>query len=123
MADQQEPQDETTPENLAAEFENLGRNLKETFLKLWESEQRKNLQKDLEEGLSKFGESVNQAVKEIQESSAGQQVKTSAEDFQERLRSGEVGDALRSDLVKVLRKINEELERMTSKVSSKDDAD
>lgn len=119
MTDQQEPRDRSTADDLAAEFENLGRNLKEAFQKLWESEERRNLQKDMEAGLSRIGESIDQVVKEIQESPAGQRLKSRAEDFQERLNKGEVGETLRSDIVKVLRKINEELEKIVSKVSSK----
>lgn len=119
MTDQQTPQEQSTPDDLVAEFENFGRNLKESFRKLWESEERKNWQQDLEEGLSRIGESIDQAVKEFQESPAGQRVKTSAEDFQERLRMGEVGESLRSEMVKVLRKINAELEKIAGQFASR----
>lgn len=119
MADQQEPRDQSTADELAAEFENLGKNLKEAFRKLWESEGRKSLQKDLEAGLSRIGESIDQAVEELKESPTGQRLKSKAEDLQERLQKGEVGETFRSDVVKVLRKINEELEKIASQVSSK----
>lgn len=119
MTDQQEPRDQSTADDLAAEFENLGKNLKEAFRKLWESEGRKSLQKDLEAGLSRIGESIDQAVEELKDSPTGQRLKSKAGDLQQRLHKGEVGDTLRSDVVKVLRKINEELEKIASQVSSK----
>lgn len=119
MTDQQEPRDQSTTDELAAEFENLGKNLKDAFRKLWESEGRKSLQKDLEAGLSRIGESIDQVVEELKESPTGQHLKSKAEDFQERLQKGEVGETFRSDVVKVLRKINEELEKIASQVSSK----
>lgn len=112
MSDIPDPQKESPPEDLASEFQNLGENLKSIILGAWESEQRQNLQKDIEEGLAGLGSSLKQTANEIQESDAGQRVKTEAEDLRDRVRSGEVETKIRSDLQSVLHKLNKELERV-----------
>lgn len=111
MSDIPDPQEESPPEDLASEFQNLGENLKSIILGAWESEQRQNLQKDIEDGLAGLGSSLKQTANEIQESDAGQRVKTEAEDLRDRVRSGEVETKIRSDLQSVLHKLNKELER------------
>jgi gas vesicle protein len=112
MSDIPDPQEEQTPENLASEFQNLGDNLKKMFLGAWESEQRKNLQKEIEEGLAGLGNSLKQTANEIQESETGQRVKSEAEDLRDRVRSGEVETKIRSDLQSVLHNLNKELEKV-----------
>ena len=112
MSDIPDPQEEQTPENLASEFQNLGDNLKEIFIGAWESEGRKNLQKEIEEGLAGLGNSLKQTANEIQESETGQRVKSEAEDLRDRVRSGEVETKIRSDLQSVLHNLNKELEKV-----------
>jgi ElaB/YqjD/DUF883 family membrane-anchored ribosome-binding protein len=112
MSDNPDPKEEQTPEDLASEFENLGDNLKKMFIGAWESEQRKNLQEEIEEGLAGLGKTLKQTSNEIQESETGQRVKSEAEDLRDRVRSGEVETKIRSDLQSVLHKLNKELEKV-----------
>jgi hypothetical protein len=97
--------------NLASEFRNLGENLKKIFLEAWESEERRNLQMEIETGLADLGNSLKQTAKEIEESESGQKVKAEAEDLRDRIESGEVADKIREDLLSVLQKVNAELEK------------
>lgn len=111
MSDIPDPNEESTPEDLASEFQNLGDNLNKFFIGAWESEQRKNLQKEIENGLAVLGNTLKQTANEIQESEAGQRIKSEAEDLRDRVQSGEVESKIRSDLQSVLHKLNQELEK------------
>lgn len=124
MVDTNDPSEDKGQENLAVEFHNLGENLKKIFIEAWESEERKNLQVEIEAGLADLGNSLRQTAKEIQESESGQKVKAEAEDLRDRLHSGEVADKIQHDLLAVLQKVNAELEKAfpSDTSSSKPDA-
>jgi hypothetical protein len=112
MSDTPDPKENFTADDLASEFHQLGDNLKKFFTSAWESEQRKNLQNEISEGLAELGDSLKQTAEEIQESETGQRIKTEAEDLRDRVRSGQVESKIRSDLRSVLRKLNKELENV-----------
>jgi hypothetical protein len=113
MSDQTEPQEEFTSGDLASEFQELGKNLKSIFVNAWESEERKNLQQELEDGFSELGESLKQTAEEIRDSEAGQRAKAEAEDLRDRVRSGEVETKVRGDILAVMHKVNTELGKLT----------
>jgi len=113
MSETPEPQDEFKSGNLASEFQELGSNLKKIFLNAWESEERKNFQVELEEGLTDLGESLKQTAQEIHDSETGQRVKAEAEDLRDRVRSGEVEEKIREDLLTALHKVNTELKKVS----------
>ena len=109
MSEQPKPQQGSTSGDLASEFQELGDNLKNIFVSAWESEQRKNIQQELEDGFSELGESLKQTAEEIHDSEAGQRVKAEAEDLRDRVRTGEVETKIREDILSVLHKVNSEL--------------
>jgi hypothetical protein len=111
MSEQAEHQEGTKSGDLAAEFHALSENLKRIFVQAWESEERKNIQVELEEGLSDLGETLKQTAQEIHDSEAGQRFKAEAEDFRDRVRSGGVEEKIRDDLQTILHKVNTELEK------------
>lgn len=113
MSETTEPQDEFKSGDLASEFQELGSNLKKIFLSAWESEERKNFQVELEEGLSDLGDSLKQTAQEIHDSETGQRVKAEAEDLRDRVRSGEVEEKIREDLLTALHKVNTELKKVS----------
>lgn len=113
MSDEPMPQEDTKSQQLKSEFEHLGDNLRQLFVSAWESEERKNFQDELERGLTDLGDSLKQTAKDFQESETGQQVKAEAEDFRDRIASGEVEQKVREDILSVLHKVNTELEKIT----------
>jgi hypothetical protein len=113
MSDEPMPQEDTKSQQLKSEFEHLGDNLRQLFVSAWESEERKNFQDELERGLTDLGDSLKQTAKDFQESETGQQVKAEAEDFRDRIASGEVEQKVREDILSVLHKVNAELEKIT----------
>ena len=112
MSEPQEPKIDQSAEDLAAEFHNLGDNLKNFFVNAWESEQRKAIQSEIEAGLSDISDTLRKTSDEIQQSETGQRIKTEAVDFRDRVRDGEVEEKVRSDLTKFLQKLNSELEKV-----------
>ncbi len=112
MSEIPDPVPDSSADDLAAEFHNLGDNLKKFFVNAWESEQRKNLQAEIEAGLSEVGDSLKDAAVEIQESETGQRIITEAEDLRERVRDGSVEQKVRSDLHSFLQKLNQEIEKV-----------
>jgi ElaB/YqjD/DUF883 family membrane-anchored ribosome-binding protein len=112
MSDTPDPKSKYSTDDLSSEFQHLGENLKKVFIGAWESEERKNLQKEIGQGLADLGDSLKQTAEEIQESETGQRVVSEAEDLRDRVRSGEVEEKVRSDLQSLLHKLNEELEKV-----------
>jgi hypothetical protein len=76
---------------------------------MWESEERKTLQTDIENGLTELGYALTSMVKDFSESDAGKQFKKDVKDFGEKVRTGEVEEKARSELLYVLKKVNAEI--------------
>jgi hypothetical protein len=123
MSDKPDPNEESLPENLASEFQNLGDNLKKIIIGAWESEQRQNLQRDIEDGLAGLGDTLKQTANQIQESETGQRFQSEAEDLRDRVQSGEVETKIRSDLGSVLHKLNIELEKVIPPAPAADESE
>ena len=115
MSDTTPPKSESNSDDLAAEFRNLGNNLKEILQSAWESEERKKLQQEIEVGLADLGKSLDNTVEEFKVSPAGQRLKTEVQDLHQRVRSGKVETELRENLLSVLRKVNSELEKASTR--------
>lgn len=114
----------TPPENdLADELRALGDNLKTILQTAWESEEAKKLRQEIEMGLTDLGKAANEAVTEFNTSETGQRFKADMEDFKTRVESGEVESKARSEIHKVLRTLNTELEKAASQwVTPEDDS-
>ena len=118
--------DENSSEDVSAEWQDLGQNLRNVFQNTWASEERRKLQDDIEAGLADFASTINKAVEDFQESPTGQRLKTDVDDFHERVKSGEVEGKAREEVAAALRRINTELEKVsksggtTSKVEVED---
>ena len=103
-----------TPEDLLDELKSFGINLKEALRTVWESQERKTVQSELETGLKNLGSALDQAATEFRESGMGQQIKEDVEDLQERLRQKEIDTKVRTELFGILRTVNTELENLVA---------
>ncbi len=107
------------PENsIADEFRNLGLNLINTMRAAWESPERRKLQQELEEGLSTLAATIKMEASTFTETPAGQRLKTDLEDLQERVRTGEAESKAREEIIKAIKIINAELEKVTNRWSA-----
>jgi hypothetical protein len=103
-------ENEPSKSEVESEIRNLGRNLEGFFKALWESEERQRVQKDIKDGLSEVGESLNRAADDISQSDTGKQIRADIEDIQRRYESGELREQAYGELMNVLRRVNSELE-------------
>lgn len=101
-------------DDLAAEFVEFGQNIKKALQSAWASEDRKQLQAEIEKGLKDAGEALKQAGSDFSHGQAAQTLKTEAEDFQRRVKSGELEAKARSELLSALRIANEQLKKAFS---------
>jgi hypothetical protein len=100
--------------DLAEEFRKLGLNLKEAFASAWESDERKRLQREIEDGLAEVASTLQGAAQEFSASPTGQQLKADLKTLEARVQSGELETKIRDEFVRALRAINAELEKVAS---------
>ncbi|NIW45550.1 MAG: hypothetical protein GWN14_12890 [candidate division Zixibacteria bacterium] len=103
--------------NLKDEFRSLGENLKDMINAAWESDERKTLQGELEEGMQELGNVLNEFAANFQAGEVGQSIRHEVDEISERVRSGELEDKARQEILKALKIINGELEKASQKFS------
>lgn len=106
--------------SLRDEFRNLGSHLKALIQSAWESEERKNLQQELEGGMQELGNALNDMAADFQTGETGQKIRQEVDEFSARVRSGEVEDKARSEILKALKQLNAELEKVAQKFDAGD---
>jgi uncharacterized protein YukE len=113
------------PENrpdLTDEFRALGENLARTLNAFWDSPERKKLQEEIESGLTELAATLRGEAEAFQQSPAAQQFKSDVEDIRQRVQSGEAAEKAREELLKVLKTINTELDKVASRWRGEDRA-
>lgn len=113
MTDQETPRSE-----MADELRSLGKNLESFLRTMWESEERKKVQQDIQESATRVGASLNEAANQFAESEAGQQLKASVEDIHQRIESGELREKARTEMLGVLKWVNAELGKAIERYST-----
>jgi S-methylmethionine-dependent homocysteine/selenocysteine methylase len=100
--------------DLAGEFRQLAEHLKQALHTAWESEERRQLQNDIHQGLKEVGQALNEAATEFRASPTGQNLESELNDLGERIRSGEVETKARQELLKAVQLVNQELAKFTA---------
>jgi ribosome recycling factor len=113
MSEQQKPEND-----LRDEFRNLGENLKQMFNSAWESEERQKLQQDIKDGMKEIGVALDDLAEDVRSSEMGENIRREANEFGERVRSGEVEEKARQGIRDALQALNTELQKVTDKFSS-----
>lgn len=103
------------------EFRNLGENLKAIVDAAWESEERKKIQREVEDGLNELGEAVNELLNKLQTGDVRKKVSEGVDQIGEQIRSGEAEAKMREGLVNALQTFNHELQKAVGKFSSGED--
>ncbi len=115
MSDTNPNENKPSSENISDQLNELGKNLRDALRSAWESEERRKVQKEIEDGLASLGESLSQAAKDFSNSPTGQTLKSDVKDMRDRWETGEMGSKVRSEIVEALRKVNTELQKTVSK--------
>jgi hypothetical protein len=108
---------ETPGNNFRDEFRNLGENLKKFFNAAWESEERQRLQQDIRDGMKELGVVLEGFAEDVRTSEVGQTIRKEADEFSERVRSGEVEEKVRQGILDALQTLNAELQKAADKFS------
>ena len=106
-----------TPQpDITSQFRELGENIKNFFHSAWESDESQKFRTELENGLNELGRATNEAVEEFKTSETGQKFKAEADDFINRVETGEVEQKAREEISKVLNFINDEFGSLNEKI-------
>lgn len=106
---------------LRDEFRNLGENLKAIVNAAWESEERRKIQHEVEDGLNELGQAVNELLEKIQTSDVSKKVSEGVDQIGEQFRSGEAETKIRQSVLTALQTFNDELQKAVGKFSSSKD--
>jgi hypothetical protein len=117
------PQGGASKKELADELRELGNHIKDFLHIFWESRERKQVQQEIETGVSNLGESINRAASEFQQSRTGQRIKEEFDSMGQRIQNGELESTIRQDFLNALRTANAELEKALQKMSSEEKTD
>lgn len=102
----QRPKDE----RLGDAFQRLGENLQDLVQHAWASDTRRQLQQELQAGLSQLEGSVRDLAAQLADSEPGRRAQQQVDALQEKIDSGELEDKARQQLLTALTRINAELE-------------
>ena len=111
------------PNELKDEFRKLGENLVENLKALWEHPETEEIRGEFKQGLHQLGDTIHQLANDFSESPTGKKLQADAQDFGEKVRSGEVESKVRDELVRALNTINTELEKVQRKWRETDNQD
>lgn len=99
--------------DLLQELQSLGRQLGDAFKALWESEESRNVRQEIKDGFVELSQELDQAIKSAQESEAAKEFSRQVKETVERAREGELVEKVEASLAEGLRKLNQELEKVT----------
>lgn len=107
--------DEAPPEkastDLAAEFAELGRAIRNAIESAWKSEERENLQEEISSGLRQMADEMEKAAGNIRQSDAGQKVEDKAKQMRDDVTSGKLAEDLREGMATALRGARDAMDR------------
>lgn len=95
----------------------LGRQFAETLERAWNSQERREFETEVKEGVRRFGDEVNKVFSEAKESPAARKVKEEAQEVRGRVESGELSRKARSSMVEGLQWLSQELARLAEQFS------
>ncbi len=113
--------DHPTPnDNLADEFQTLGKNLVDAMRAAWESPERKRLQQELTSGLQELEKKLKTETDNFSKSPTSQQLKDDAARIGEKINNAEVTELVRQELIKTLQAANLQLEKIAQRWKSEE---
>lgn len=113
----QEPRPSGT--TFTEELNRLARQLTEAARLAWESEDRKRMQAEVEDGLRRFGDQVEKALQQAKESETTKQFSEQAQRVVTNVRETRIADEVRDGLISGLASLNRELSRMVDRLGER----
>jgi septum formation inhibitor MinC len=103
-------------DDLKSEFTDLGSNLRALIQGAWQSEQRKQASQEVQRGLTEVGEALSRAASELSQDPATRRLREEVDQLSERVRSGELAEKARADLIEVLQRVNVRLSELVDQL-------
>lgn len=106
--------------NLSEELNRLGQSFVEVVRVAWNSEQRRQLEQDLTKGINSLAANLEEGLKKVGESQQAKELMARAEDVAEsvaeKVRTSEVSKEVGEGLIKGLRSLSLQLEKLTDEL-------
>lgn len=103
---------QTEESEVVGELRTLGQQFANTLRAAWYSEERRQFEQEMREGVQTFAREVDKAVKDISSSETARKAKTEAEEFKTKADASDMADKTRSGLAQGLRRFSEELSKL-----------
>jgi uncharacterized protein YukE len=98
--------------DLAAEFAELGRAMRNALDAAWNSQERQRFQSEIRSGLNKLADEMESAAQNIRQSDVGQQVEERTKQVRDDIQSGKVSDDVRKAVTQALRATRDAIDHM-----------
>lgn len=115
---EEEERARTAPKgDIADALRDVGRQFASTIQAAWNSQERREFEGEVREGINQFAGEVRKAFQEIKESGAAQKVKEEASEAKERAERADLAQKAQAGLVEGLQKLSQELSRLADQFS------
>ncbi len=115
------PEEQTpTSESITDDLRELGSNLVNALQSTWESVERKELQRSVEKGISGVLAALEDTTDDLDLEDVSERVRAGFSQIEEKIRSGELEDSVRTNVTDILERINAELVQFSAKMAPSD---
>ncbi len=101
------------------ELEALGQQLVTAVKSLWESEESRELRREIGEGFAELGQQIDKAARSAQESEAAQKFREQVKETMDEAREADIAGKVEQGLLDGLRALNQELSKLTTSMEGK----
>jgi hypothetical protein len=98
--------------DIAEALRNLGQQFANTMQAAWDSAERKEIEKELREGMQQFSAEVDKAFQQAKTSPAGQRAQEEAAELKDSFEKGELAPKIQGSLVQGLHWLSDELGKL-----------
>jgi hypothetical protein len=103
--------------DVAKEFEEVGRKMREALVMAWNSKERHQVEAEVREGVQRLAKEVDEGIKKAKKTEASQKVASQVNKVKEEVTSTKVADDVRQSLVKALRGLSDALDNLAGTVA------
>lgn len=109
--------------DVAEALRRFGKQFAETLQAAWNSEQRREVEQEIREGVKHFGAEMEKVLHEAKVSPAGQKVQEEAADIKTSVEQGDFGRKAKSSIVQGLQWFSDELANLAQQLNPQGEAD
>lgn len=103
--------------DITAALRDFGRQFAHTIESAWNSQERREFEEEVREGIDQFAAEVRKAFREIKESGAAQKVREEAGEAKDRVERADLAQKARAGMVEGLEKLSQELGKLADQFS------